>query len=314
MAASDDKTISALIKEKSGDLGFDLCGIAASRSLAERELILKNWCGSGMNASMGYLARDIGKRINPASLVPGAKSLIVTGINYYTNIQQTEPGVPLLSRYAYGEAYQDVIKRKLNKLLAFIKSLEPEVEGQSFSDSAPLLEKAWAVEAGIGWQGKHSIVINKKIGSFFFIGILILNIELEYDEPVTGDYCGKCRLCIEQCPTGAINENHTIDARKCIANLNIENKGPIPVEIIPKLEGRIYGCDRCQEVCPWNGNALPHRVPEFQIDEELAGMTADEWSSLSKERFKKMFKRTPVGRKKYVTFMENVALVTGNRS
>ena len=314
MAASVDKTLSLLIKEKASELGFDLCGIAASRSLTEREDILKNWCTSGMNAGMNYLARDIGKRINPESLVPGAKSLIVTGLNYYTDKKQTEPGVPLLSIYAYGEAYQDVIKRKLTELLRFIRSIQPEADGRPFSDSAPLLEKAWAAEAGIGWQGKHSIVINKKIGSFFFIGILILNIELEYDKPVTGDYCGNCRLCIEQCPTAAINEDNTIDARKCIANLTIENRGPIPDEIIPNLEGRVYGCDRCQEVCPWNGNALQHKVPEFQIEDELAKMTADEWSSLSSERFKRLFKRNPVGRKKYETFLENVAIVAKQRN
>jgi epoxyqueuosine reductase len=310
MATSAYGILSLLIKAKVRDLGFDLCGIAASRSLTEREDILKNWCTSGMNGGMNYLARDIEKRINPESLFPGAKSLIVTGINYYSDKQQTEPGVPVLSRYAYGEAYQDVIKRKLNELLTFIKSILPEAEGRAFSDSAPLLEKAWAAEAGIGWQGKHSILINRKIGSFFFIGILILNIDLDYDKPVTKDYCGNCRLCIDLCPTGAINENHTIDARKCIANLTIENRGPIPEEIIPKLEGRVYGCDRCQEVCPWNGNALQHNIPEFKIDEELAKMTAEEWSALSRDRFKRLFRKTPVGRKKYDTFMENVALVT----
>jgi epoxyqueuosine reductase len=310
MAYQDDKTLSVLIREKAKDLGFDLCGIAASRALAEREDILKNWCRSGMNAGMTYLSRDIEKRINPEFLVPGAKSLIVTGINYYTENRQTEPGVPVLSRYAYGDAYQDVIIRKLNELLIFIQSLAPEAAGRSFSDTAPLLEKAWATEAGIGWQGKHSIVINKKIGSFFFIGVLILNIELEYDTPVIGDSCGYCRICIDQCPTGAINEDHTIDARKCIANLTIENREPVPGEMIPKFEGRVYGCDKCQEVCPWNSNALQNTVPEFQIDDELAKMTVDEWKSLSREKFKKLFKRTPVGRKKYDTFMENVALVT----
>ena len=310
MAASADRTLSLLIKAKARDLGFDLCGIAASRSLKEREDILKTWCSSGMNAGMNYLARGIEKRINPESLFPGAKSLIVTGTNYYTENKLTQPGVPVLSRYAYGEAYQDVIIRKLHKLLVFIKSLDPEADGRSFSDTAPLLEKAWAAEAGIGWQGKHSVVINKKIGSFFFIGILILNIELEYDKPITGDYCGNCRLCIEKCPTGAINEDRTIDARKCIANLTIENRGPVPDEIIPKLEGRVYGCDRCQEVCPWNATVMQHSVPEFQINGELANMTADEWTTLSRERFKRLFKKTPVGRKKYDTFMENVALVT----
>jgi epoxyqueuosine reductase len=310
MGASGVKTLSVLIKEKANDLGFDLCGIAAARPLAEREDILKNWCNSGMNAGMTYLARDIGKRINPGSLVEGAKSMIVTGINYYTERRQTEPGVPVISRYAYGEGYQDVIKSKLSELLTFIRSAEPSADGRPFSDSAPLLEKAWAAEAGIGWQGKHSVVINKKIGSFFFIGILILNIELEYDEPVTGDYCGTCRLCIDNCPTAAINEDHTIDARKCIANLTIENRGPVPDDIIPKLEGRVYGCDRCQEVCPWNKNALPHNVPEFAITPELGHMTADEWNNLSRERFERLFEKSAIGRKNYDTFMENVARLT----
>jgi epoxyqueuosine reductase len=310
MTASGDKTLSVLIKEKAKDLGFDLCGIAAARPLAEREGILKNWCTSGMNSGMTYLARDIEKRINPEFLVEGAKSLIVTGLNYYSDLRQTEPGVPVLSRYAYGESYQDVIKGKLSELLIYIKSIEPEAGGRPFSDSAPLLEKAWAAEAGIGWQGKHSIVINKKIGSFFFIGVLILNIELEYDNPVRGDYCGACRLCIDHCPTGAINEDRTIDARKCIANLTIENRGPIPEDIVPKLEGRIYGCDRCQEVCPWNKNALPHKIPEFEIEAELEQMTAEEWNCLSRDRFKRLFKKSAIGRKKYETFMENVAIVT----
>ena len=310
MAATGDETLSLLIKEKASELGFDLCGIAASRSLTEREDILKNWCTSGMNAGMSYLARDIGKRINPEALVPGAKSLIVTGLNYYTDKKQTEPGVPVLSMYAFGEAYQDVIKRKLGELLVFIRSIKPEADGRPFSDSAPLLEKAWAAEAGIGWQGKHSLVINKKIGSFFFIGALILNIELEYDKPATFDYCGSCRLCIEQCPTAAINEDRTIDARKCIANLTIENRGPIPDEIVPKLGGRVYGCDRCQEVCPWNRDALPNRVPEFEIKPELRQMTAEDWRNLSEEQFTTLFKKSSVERKKYKTFIENVAIAT----
>jgi epoxyqueuosine reductase len=310
MAASGNKSLSLLIKEKARDLGFDLCGIAASRSLKEREDILKNWCTSGMNAGMSYLARDIGKRINPESLFPGAKSLIVTGLNYYTDKRQTEPGVPLLSIYAYGEAYQDVNKRKLTELLNFIRSINPDADGRPFSDSAPLLEKAWAAEAGIGWQGKHSIVINKKIGSFFFIGALILNIELEYDKPVTEDHCGNCRLCIEQCPTAAINEDHTIDARKCIANLTIENRGPIPDDMVPKLERRVYGCDRCQEVCPWNRDAMPNKVPEFEITSELQQMTVEDWQNLSEEQFTKLFKKSSVERKKYETFIENVAIAT----
>ena len=310
MTASADKTFSMLIKEKALELGFDLCGIALSRSLKEREDILKNWCSEGMNGGMSYLSRDIEKRINPEYLVPGAKSLIVTGLSYYTDKKQREPGVPVISRYAYGENYHDVIKRKLDKLLSFIKTINPEAEGRAFVDSAPLLEKAWAVEAGLGWQGRHSIVINKEIGSFFFIGTLILNIELDYDKPVTEEYCGNCRLCIDLCPTGAINENRTIDARKCIANLTIENRGPIPEEIIPKIGGRVYGCDRCQEVCPWNKNAKPHKTPEFDLPEEIEMMTKEDWKNLSTEHFKRLFRGSAIERRKYDPFMRNVTDVT----
>ena len=310
MATSADKTNSMLIKEKALELGFDLCGIAFSRSLKERENILINWCSDGMNAGMSYLSKDIEKRINPEYLVPGAKSLIVTGLSYYTEKQQREPDVPILSRYAYGESYHSVIRRKLDKLLSFIKTINPETEGRAFVDSAPLLEKAWTVEAGLGWQGRHSIVINKEIGSFFFIGTLILNIELDYDKPVIEEYCGNCRLCIDLCPTGAINENHTIDARKCIANLTIENRGPIPEEIIPQTGGRVYGCDRCQEVCPWNKDAKPHKTQEFVLPEEIEMMTKEDWINLSREDFKRLFRGSAIEGRKYNPFMRNVTDVT----
>jgi epoxyqueuosine reductase len=310
MNASADKTLSVLIKEKAHELGFDLCGIARSRSLTEREGILKQWCSEGMNAGMGYLSRDYEKRINPEYLVPGAKSLIVTGLNYYTDNKQQKPDVPVLSRYTYGKSYQDVIKNKLYKLLAFIKTIEPETEGKPFSDSAPLLEKAWATEAGLGWQGRHSIVINKEIGSFFFIGTLIIDRELEYDILFSQDLCGSCRSCIDFCPTGAINENHTIDARKCIANLTIENRGPIPEEILPNIGRMVYGCDRCQEVCPWNKDVKPHNTPEFDLPGEVGLMTKEDWINLSEADFKRLFKGTPLERRKYEPFMRNVTDVT----
>jgi len=310
MTVSADKNLSVLIKDKAHELGFDLCGIAQSRPLKEREAILKNWCSEGMNSDMAYLQRDIEKRSNPEFLVPGAKSLIVTGLSYYSDKRQKEPGVPVLSRYAFGESYHTVIKRKLEKLMSFIKIISPEIQGRSYVDSAPLLEKAWAVEAGLGWQGRHSIVINRKIGSFFFIGTLILDIELEYDKPYNEDYCGNCRACIELCPTGAINDNHTIDARKCIANLTIENRGPIPEEILQKIEGRVYGCDRCQEVCPWNKDAKPNIIPEFDLPAEIEMMTKEDWLNLSRDQFKRLFKGTPIERRKYEPFMKNVTDVT----
>jgi len=310
MTTSADISITMLIKEKARELGFDLCGVAPSRSLKEREAVLRNWCSDGMNAGMGYLSRDIEKRIDPEFLVPGARSLVVTGLSYYTDKQQREPGVPILSRYAFGEDYHDVIKRKLDKLYLFIKSIKPETSGRAFVDSAPLLEKAWAVEAGLGWQGRHSIVINKDLGSFFFIGTLILNIHLDYDDPVTEESCGNCRSCIDLCPTAAINENHTIDARKCIANLTIENRGPIPEDIIPKIGGRVFGCDRCQEVCPWNKNPGHNLNPEFDLPAEIETMKKEDWITLSEEDFKRLFKGTVVERRKYEPFMRNVTDVT----
>jgi epoxyqueuosine reductase len=314
MTTYSDSTLSLQIKEKAYELGFDLCGIAPSRSLRERENVLIEWCNSGMNSGMTYLGRDIEKRIDPESLVPGVKSVIVTGLNYYTDNKQEEKNVPIISRYAYGLNYHDVIKNKLELMVAFVRRLKPGAEGRSFVDSEPLLEKAWAVEAGLGWQGRHSIVINNKIGSFFFIGIILLDIGLDYDEPFKESRCGNCRLCIDMCPTGAINENGTIDARKCIANLTIENRGPIPEEIIPKIGGRAYGCDRCQEVCPWNKYAKPHNNNEFALNSELKDMSAEDWLNLSRDSFDRLFKGSPVERRKYEPFMNTVKIVTKSNS
>jgi len=310
MAASADRSVSILIKEKALDLGFDLCGIAGARPLKERESILKNWCAAGMNSEMSYLARNPERRIDPQSLVPEAKSLIVTGLGYYTDKIQSEPGVPVISRYAFGIDYHTVIEKKLEKLFAFIRTIRPEAMGRSFVDSAPLLEKAWASEAGLGWQGRHSVVINKKIGSFFFIGTLILNIELDYDEPHKADNCGSCTLCIDLCPTGAINLNRTIDARKCIANLTIENRGPVPEDIIPNLGRRVYGCDLCQEVCPWNKKVNQKGVQEFELPEKIRNMSPQEWISLSEEQFNNLFGTSAIARRKYEPFMRNVTIVT----
>jgi epoxyqueuosine reductase len=310
MAASEKNNISLLIKEKAIELGFQLCGIAKARKLTERGPILKAWCEAGMNDNMGYLSRNIEKRLDPQSLVPGAKSLVVTGLSYYTKRKQKDPEAPVLSRYTYGINYHDVIGEKLEKLLAFIKSIKPEAEGKVFVDSAPLLEKGWAKEAGLGWQGKHSILINKNTGSFIFIGIIILCSDLEYDTPFKGEYCGKCRICIDTCPTGAINDNGTIDTRKCIAHLTIENRGPISEEIIPKVGRRVYGCDRCQEVCPWNKDAKPDLTPEFALNEEVANLSLKEWQSLSKEQFERLFSRSSVRRVKYEHFVRNISAVT----
>ena len=307
--------LSESIKKKILELGFDIWGIAKSRSMDEYGPYLEKWVEAGMHDKMGYLSRDINKRLNPANLFPEAKSLIVTGLSYYSGTGQKDPLAPVLSRYTYGLDYHDVITDKLEKLLDWIRESVPGSEGRIVVDTASLLEKAWAREAGLGWQGRHSIMINKEIGSFFFIGILILDIELDYDIPYEKDYCGDCRICIDECPTGAINGNHTIDARKCISNLTIENRGPIPEAIVPLLGRRVYGCDRCQEVCPWNKKAVQNKTPEFKINEEIAGMSLSDWKKLTWERFDRLFSSTSMRRIKYEKFMENIeaAIKSGNR-
>jgi epoxyqueuosine reductase len=309
MSGSADKSISGKIKDLALNLGFDLCGIAKARPLDERRDILDVWCLTGMNAGMNYMARNTERRIDPSLHLEDAKSVIVTGLSYYTNNTQKNPGVPVISRYAFGTDYHVVIEEKLGKLLTFIKSISPDADGKYFVDSTPFLEKGWACEAGLGWQGKHSIVINKDIGSFFFIGILILNIGLEYDNPLKKDYCGNCTLCIDRCPTGAINSNKTVDARKCIANLTIENRGPIPEEIIPKLGNRIYGCDLCQEVCPWNRELKNTKTREFDLPEIIRDMTQEDWLNLTEEQFNSLFDKSPVARRKYMPFMKNIETV-----
>jgi epoxyqueuosine reductase len=312
MVNSAEKSLSELIKEKAFETGFDLCGIAGARVLSEREQILKDWCSAGMNGNMSYLCRNIDRRINPGFLVPNAKSVIVAGLNYFTEKKQGGGGIPVISRYAYGENYHDVIKRKLDAIIDYIKIIIPGSDGRSFVDSAPILEKAWAMEAGLGWQGRHSILINNKIGSFIFLGVIVIDTSLEYDQPFSEDLCGSCRLCIDGCPTRAINQNRTINAAKCISYQTIENKEPAPVEMAPLMSGRIFGCDICQDVCPWNKKAKQHTTPQFEMKEEVRLMTSSDWQSLTQEKFNILFGGTPVERRTYERFMRNVTFVTNH--
>ena len=310
MKAPDNKSISTLIREKAHESGFDLCGIAPSGVLNENGAVLAEWCKSGMNADMAYLSDNIEKRTDPGLLLPGARSVILTGLNYYTERKQGGNGIPVISKYAYGVDYHPVIMDKLYRIIDCIKDIHPESDNKAFVDSAPLLEKPWATRAGLGWQGRHSILINKKIGSFFFLGAIVTDLELEYDNPSIEDHCGNCRLCIDACPTTAINENRTIDSRRCIAYQTIESKMPVSDEISGKLSGMIFGCDICQEVCPWNKFSKPHTTPDFEISPELLLLTADEWKNLAKDQFKRLFKRSAIGRRKYETFLKNVTIVT----
>ncbi|MGQ9621528.1 MAG: tRNA epoxyqueuosine(34) reductase QueG [Bacteroidales bacterium] len=309
MENSRKENLSVLIKEKAFSIGFDLCGIAQARRLSEYERPLRDWCNAGMNDKMKYMARDMDKRLNPCLLFPGSLSVVVTGMNYYTTKLQSGDDVPVISRYAFGKDYHEVVTGKLGNLLSFIKTIVPEVEGKAFCDSFPVLEKPWAVEAGLGWRGKNSLVINEKTGSFFFIGILLLNVSLDYDRPFSEDKCENCTKCIERCPTGAINNNRTIDARKCIANLTIENRQTVPREMTKLFERRVYGCDICQEVCPWNKNAKPHNNPEFDISEKMRSMTKQMWLSLDRKQFSILFSGTPVNRIGFEKFKKNVVTI-----
>lgn len=308
MNAFSVSELTKLVKGKSKELGLDICGIAPAKVMDINKGVLKSWCEAGMNGKMSYLGRNTDKRADPSLHLPGVKSIVVTGMSYNSGKHQKAPGVPIVSRYAYGRRYQDVISSKLEALLVFINKYLP-AEGKIVVDSAPFFEKAWAVEAGLGWQGKHSIIINREIGSFFFLGILMLDIELEYDAPEKADHCGTCRFCIDKCPTGAINGNRTIDTRKCISNLTIENREPVDESLAPLIGKRVYGCDICQEVCPWNRKATTINHPEYSISRELAEMTPDEWLSLTEERYDSLFQNSPVGRVKYKTFLSNIRLV-----
>jgi epoxyqueuosine reductase len=302
--------LSRLVKAKANELGVDLCGITSAKKLHSAETALIRWCNEGMHDRMSYLIRDTNKRANPQILYPDAKSVIVTGLNYFTRNRQKNADAPIISMYALGKDYHSIITGKLNELLDYIKSIVPNAEGKACCDDAPVLEKSWAVEAGIGWQGKNSVVINEDIGSFFFIGILLLNIELDYDKPGLDEKCGNCNACIDNCPTGAINNDKTIDSRKCIANLTINSKGELPEQIIPLMGRRIYSCDVCQEVCPWNENVKEHKTQEFNISDDLANININDWRNLDEKQFEKLFSESPIKRMKFDRFKKNIEVLS----
>ena len=310
MISSGNTDLSEEIKHYAISIGFDLVGIAPSKQLTDHKEIISGWLAAGMNAGMSFIARDVEKRLNPAFLLDEARSVVVTGINYFSDEIQGGNGIPIISKYAYGKDYHMVVSEKLNNLLEFIVSCEPAARGKVCVDSAPILEKAWAHEAGLGWIGKNSLLINKKIGSFLFLGEIVLNFDLKYDTPSSEDYCGNCRICLDSCPMNAINENKTIDARKCISWLTVENKKLIPEECRGKMNDRIFGCDICQDVCPYNKEAQPNYIPEFVLPEELKGLTLKDWINLSKEKYHTLFLRSSVKRITYEQFMENVTFVT----
>ena len=301
--------LSAAIQEKALDLGFAACGFSRAEALPEDARRLEAWLKQGYQARMGYMANHFEKRTDPTKLVEGARTIISLLHNYYTDRIQEDPAAPILSKYAYGKDYHHVMKDKMFVLFDFIKSKHPEAEGRVFVDSAPVLDRAWAYRAGLGWIGKNSNLISRTAGSFVFIGEIILNLELEYNDLPESDFCGSCNRCIEACPTGAILGNRTINSERCISYQTIENKGEISPDMESGLSGRVFGCDICQDVCPWNSFVRPHNEKVFAPHPDLSNMKKQDWESLTETKFNTIFSKSPVKRAKYKGLMRNIEFV-----
>lgn len=295
-----------LIKTYARSLGFDECGIAKAEQLTEEARYLEAWLNQDRQGMMGYMANHFDKRVDPRLLVDGAKSVISLSYNYYNPQWQQGEDKPKIAMYAAGEDYHDVIREKLNDLLAYVRSIAGDVQGRGFVDSAPVLERAWAQRSGVGWVGKNTNLLTKRKGSFFFLAELIIDLELEYDSPVK-DYCGNCTRCIDACPTQAIYEAYKVDGSKCISYFTIELKEElIPHEYKGKFEGWMYGCDICQQVCPINSQSQAHHEPRFNPSQSLLDMTKDDWDALTEDTFKTLFKHSPIKRTKFNGLKRNI--------
>jgi epoxyqueuosine reductase len=296
-----------LIKQKAIELGFMYCGISKAQFLEEEAPRLENWLNRQMHGQMHYMENHFDKRLDPRLLVPGAKSVVSLLLNYYPPETLPEDSLQI-SKYAYGQDYHFVIKDKLKSLLAYIREAIGEVDGRVFVDSAPVLDKAWAKKSGLGWVGKNSNLITPQVGSFYFIAELIIDLELEYDGPIK-DYCGTCTKCLDACPTGAITEPYVVDGSKCISYFTIELKDKIPDAVNGKFGNWVFGCDICQDVCPWNRFAKPHQEPAFTLDPALQHFTKNDWKELTEDVFRQVFRKSAVKRTGYNGLLRNIKFV-----
>lgn len=285
------------------------CGIAKAEFLEAEAPRLENWLKEARHGEMQYMENHFDKRLDPRLLVDGAKSVVSLGLNYYNDQPQLDPLAPKISKYAYGEDYHQVIKGKLKELLHTIQEQIGEVGGRAFVDSAPVLDKAWAKKAGLGWIGKNSNLLNKQAGSFFFLAELIIDLELEYDIAPTADHCGTCTRCIDACPTEAIVAPYIVDGSRCISYLTIELKNEIPTEFKDKMDGWMFGCDVCQDVCPWNKFSVLHQEPAFKPNPALLEMSKRDWEEISVDVFQKVFKNSAVKRTKYAGLQRNISFI-----
>ena len=307
---NEQSHITGFIKEKAIELGFEAVGFAKARRLDMAAGRLQTWLDKGNNGRMAYMENHFEKRVDPTQLVSGAKTVVSLLYNYYPVEKQREDTFQI-AKYAYGKDYHFLLKKKLKQLYTELRKAFPHVEGRYFTDSAPVLEGEWAQMAGLGWIGKNSLLINPGLGSFFFLAELIINVEVEYDAPV-GNHCGTCTKCIEACPTEAIaQEGFEVDASKCISYLTIELKeAEIPEVFKDKMKDNIFGCDICQDVCPWNKFAKPHREPYFTPSRGLLTKTKKGWLQLTEKEFDDLFVKSPVRRTKYKGLMRNIRFNT----
>ena len=282
------------------------CGIAKADFLEEEAPRLENWLKNNNHGQMAYMENHFDKRLDPRLLVEGSKSVVSLTLNYFTEHKQADGNAPKISKYAYGTDYHTVIKEKLQELMFFINENIGEVGGRCFVDSAPVMDKVWAQKSGLGWRGKNSNLISKNAGSFFFLAELIIDLELEYDTPFAADHCGSCTRCIDACPTDAIMTPYVVDGSKCISYLTIELKNEIPAEFKGKMENWMFGCDICQDVCPWNRFATPHQEPAFAPAHELLNLNKNELIDMTDEVFKQVFKGSAVKRTKFTGLKRNI--------
>lgn len=299
-------TLKDLILAKAEELGFLSVTIAKAEHMESEARNLETWLNNGSHGTMSYMEDNFDLRVDPTKLVEGAKSVITLSYNYYTEKEQLDPTAPKISKYAYGRDYHKVIVKKLDLLLKFIKHEVGDINGRAFVDSGPILERDWAKRSGHGWIGKNTMLINPKLGSYFFLSEIILDVDLEPD-PILRDHCGTCTKCIDACPTDAISENGFImDGSKCISYLTIEMKEAIPEEYKGKMADYMYGCDICQQVCPWNRFSTPHNEPDFEPRKELLLRSKKEWTEITEEVFDKLFFGSPVQRTKFEGLKRNI--------
>lgn len=295
-----------LLKEKAYELGFSFVGVSEAKELTEEAKQLEAWLNQGNHGKMHYMANHFEKRIDPRKLVEGAQSVVSLLYNYHNPNTQTDPNAPKISQYAYGKDYHHVVKRKLKTLLSYLQEEVGEVTGRCFVDSAPVLERDWAKHSGLGWIGKNTLLINKEQGSYFFLAELIIDLPLLADGPIK-DYCGRCTRCIDACPTQAIDPNgYWMDGSKCISYFTIELKEALPNSMKGQFDNWMFGCDICQQVCPWNRFAQPHQEPDFEPHPDLLDMSKRDWLELTEDVFKKVFQKSAVKRTKYQGLMRNI--------